>query len=223
MSIRVLVADDQSLVRTGLRTILQAEPDIEVVGDAADGSEAVRLADELSPDVVLLDIRMPGMDGVAATRQILADDGGTSTADDRTAPRVIILTTFDLDEYVYRALRAGAAGFLVKDISDDQLADAIRAAMRGDTLLAPSVTRRLIESYTRRPPAAGLVPGADSLTSRETQVWQLMARGMSNVEIAGELFLGEATVKTHVSRVMAKLGARDRIQAVVLAFESGIA
>jgi DNA-binding NarL/FixJ family response regulator len=226
VSIRVLVADDQSLVRTGLRTILQAEPDIEVVGQAADGAEAVRLAAGLSPDVVLLDIRMPGMDGITATRQILAGDGGTGTADataPRPVPRVIILTTFDLDEYVYRALRAGAAGFLVKDIPDDQLTDAIRAAMRGDTLLAPSVTRRLIESYTRRPPTIGLTPGADSLTSRETEVWRLMARGMSNAEIAAELFLGEATVKTHVSRVMAKLGARDRIHAVIIAFESGIA
>jgi len=220
VSIRILVADDQSLVRTGLRTILESEPDMEVVGEASDGSEAVTLAAVLVPAVVLLDIRMPGLDGIAATRQILARDPGAAGG---TAPRVIILTTFDLDEYVYEALRAGAAGFLVKDIPDDQLADAIRTVVAGDTLLAPSVTRRLIESYTRRPPTSLLVPGAGHLTVRETEVWRLMARGRSNAEIAAELFLGEATVKTHVSRVMAKLGARDRIQAVVLAYDSGVA
>ncbi|GAB3146082.1 response regulator [Microbispora hainanensis] len=212
--IRVLLADDQPLVLAGLRTILSAEPDIDVAGQARGGHEAVALARDLRPDVVLMDIRMPGLDGLAATREILA-----------TMPdvQVIMLTTFDLDEYVYEALRAGAAGFLVKDLPDDQLVAGVRAAVRGDTLLAPSVTRRLIEAYTRRPPArAALPPGADRLTPREVDVWRLVARGLSNTEIAAQLFVGEATVKTHVSRIMAKLGARDRVQAVVLAFECGL-
>lgn len=222
MTIRVLLADDQPLVRAGLRTILQAEPGIEVAGEACDGAEAVRLAAELAPDVVLIDIRMPGTDGIGATREIVRDRAEVSATPAGT-PRVIILTTFDLDEYIYEALQAGAAGFLVKDIADDELASGIRAVMRGDTLLAPSVTRRLIESYTARRPTARPVPGADALTAREAEVWRLMARGLSNSEIAGELFVGEATVKTHVSRVMAKVGARDRVQAVVLAYESGIA
>ena len=213
MTIRVLLADDQPLVLTGLRTILEAEPDIEVAGEARDGRDAVRLAAALVPDLVLLDIRMPGMDGLAAAREILQGD----------APRVVILTTFDLDEYVYEALRAGASGFLVKDIPDDQLVAGIRAAVRGDSLLAPSVTRRLIEAYTRRPPAGMTAPGAQTLTPREREVWRLIAKGLSNAEIARQLFVGEATVKTHVSRIMAKLGARDRIQAVVLAYENGIA
>jgi DNA-binding NarL/FixJ family response regulator len=212
VSIRVLLADDQPLVLAGLRTILDAEPDIEVVGAARDGSAAVELAAELAPDLVLLDIRMPGMDGLTATREILRAQG----------PRVVILTTFDLDEYVYTALRAGAAGFLVKDIPDDQLVAGIRAVVRGDTLLAPTVTRRLIDAYTRRSPTSGTVPGAQTLTPREGEVWQLMAKGLSNTEIAGQLFVGEATVKTHVSRVMAKLGARDRVQAVVLAYENAM-
>jgi DNA-binding NarL/FixJ family response regulator len=212
VSIRVLLADDQPLVLTGLRTILDAEPDIEVVGAARDGAAAVELAAELAPDLVLLDIRMPGMDGITATREILRAHG----------PRVVILTTFDLDEYVYTALRAGAAGFLVKDIPDDQLVAGIRAVVRGDTLLAPTVTRRLIDAYTRRSPASGTVPGAQTLTPREVEVWQLMAKGLSNTEIAAQLFVGEATVKTHVSRVMAKLGARDRVQAVVLAYENAM-
>jgi DNA-binding NarL/FixJ family response regulator len=213
MTIRILIADDQPLVLAGLRTILQAEADMEVTGEARDGDQAVRLAAELTPDVVLLDIRMPGTDGIAATRLIVAAGG----------PRVIILTTFDLDEYVYEALRAGASGFLVKDIPDDQLVTGIREVVRGDTLLAPSVTRRLIETYTRRPPSAGQLPAAGTLTPREREVWQLMARGLTNTEIAAELFVGEATVKTHVSRVMTKLGARDRIQAVVLAYENDMA
>ncbi len=213
MTIRILIADDQPLVLAGLRTILQTETDMEVAGEARDGDQAVRLAAELTPDVVLLDIRMPGSDGIAATRLILAAGG----------PRVIILTTFDLDEYVYQALRAGASGFLVKDIPDDQLVAGIRQVVRGDALLAPSVTRRLIETYTRRPPSAGQLPAAGTLTQREAEVWQLMARGLTNTEIAAKLFVGEATVKTHVSRVMTKLGARDRIQAVVLAYENDMA
>ncbi|GIH65501.1 response regulator [Microbispora siamensis] len=212
--IRVLLADDQPLVLTGLRTILSAEPDIDVAGQARDGHEAVALARDLRPDVVLMDIRMPGLDGLAAARQILAAMPDV---------HVIMLTTFDLDEYVYEALRAGASGFLVKDLPDEQLVAGVRTAVRGDTLLAPSVTRRLIEAYTRRPPArVALPPGADRLTPREVEVWRLVARGLSNTEIAAELFVGEATVKTHVSRLMAKLGARDRIQAVVLAYECGL-
>ncbi|WP_036327291.1 response regulator [Microbispora sp. ATCC PTA-5024] len=215
MTIRVLLADDQTLVLAGLRTILSAEPDMEVVGQARDGQEAVTLARDLDPDVVLMDIRMPRLDGLAAARTILA--GGSRT-------RVVMLTTFDLDEYVYEALRDGASGFLVKDLPDEQLVSGIRTVARGDTLLAPSVTRRLIEVYTRRAPAqASLLPGVRALTPREVEVWRLVARGLSNTEIASELFVGEATVKTHVSRIMAKLGARDRVQAVVLAYQHGLA
>ena len=212
MTIRILLADDQPLVLAGLRTILEAEPDIEVVGAARDGHAAVTLAAELAPDLVLLDIRMPGMDGLAATREIISAGG----------PRVVMLTTFDLDEYVYEALRAGASGFLVKDIPDDQLIAGIRAVIGGDTLLAPSVTRRLIEAYTQHPPPGSTLRAAQELTPREREVWRLMAKGLSNAEIAAQLFVGEATVKTHVSRVMTKLGARDRIQAVVLAYENAV-
>ncbi|MFG2039801.1 response regulator [Dactylosporangium sp. NPDC048998] len=212
--LRVLLADDQSLVLAGLRTILSAEPDIDVVGQARDGYEAVRQARELRPDIVLMDIRMPGMDGVAATEQILANPANEA--------RVVMLTTFDLDEYVYAALRAGASGFLVKDIPDDELVAGVRAVCQGDTLLAPSVTSRLIEAYVRRPPAGTAVPGADTLTPREVEVWRLVTAGRSNAEIAADLFLGESTVKTHVSRLIAKLGARDRIQLVVFGFESGL-
>jgi DNA-binding NarL/FixJ family response regulator len=216
MTIRVLLADDQSLVLAGLRTILEAEPDIAVVGEARDGHQAITLAHELHPDVVLMDIRMPGVDGLAATRRLTTDTDGEPI-------RVVMLTTFDLDEYVYEALRAGASGFLVKDIPDDQLAAGVRAAAQGETLLAPSVTQRLIETYTRRPPADhALPPGADELTPRENEIWLLIARGLSNSEIAEQLIIGEATVKTHVARVLMKLGARDRIQAVVLAYEAGL-
>jgi DNA-binding NarL/FixJ family response regulator len=212
VTIRVLLADDQPMVIAGLRTILDAEPDIDVVGVAHDGSTAVALAAELAPDLVLLDVRMPGMDGLTATREIIRAGG----------PRVVILTTFDLDEYVYTALQAGASGFIVKDIPDDQLVGGIRGVVRGDTLFAPTVTRRLVDAYTRRPPIAGTVPGAQTLTPREDEVWRLMAQGLSNAEIANYLVIGEATVKTHVSRVITKLGARDRIQAVVLAYENGM-
>lgn len=214
MTIRVLLADDQSLVRAGLRSILEAEPDLIVVGEAQNGLEAVNLARQLTPDVVLMDIRMPRMDGLAATRELCALEGDPP-------PKVIVLTTFDMDDYVYQALLAGASGFLVKDIPDDQLVAGIRTAARGDMLLAPSVTRRLISAYTRRPPSPPAV-GITALTAREHEVWRLMAEGLSNTEIAARLVVAETTIKTHVAHVLAKLGTRDRVQAVVLAYQSGI-
>lgn len=208
--IRVLIADDQTLVRTGFRLILDLEPDIEVVGEAADGDACVHAVARLDPDVVLMDVRMPVLDGIEATRRLTA-------AGSRT--RVLVLTTFDLDEYVFAALRAGAAGFLLKDAPREQLVSAIRQVVDGDALLAPTVTRRLIERFVRSP-AATLGPFT-SLSPREKQVLILLARGSTNAEIASELFLGEATVKTHIARMLAKLGARDRIQAVVMAYETG--
>jgi DNA-binding NarL/FixJ family response regulator len=215
MTIRVLIADDQPLVRAGLRTILEAEPGFQVAGEAADGIAAVEEARKLRPDVILMDIRMPRLDGLQATRELM------SQPQDGPPQRIIILTTFDLDEYVYQALCAGAAGFIVKDITDDELTAGLRSAVRGDALLAPTVTRRLIETYTRHGDQSQRPAGADDLTPREHQVWLLMARGLSNAEIAAQLFVGEATVKTHVSRVIAKLAARDRIQAIILAYQAG--
>jgi DNA-binding NarL/FixJ family response regulator len=213
MSIRVLIADDQALVRTGFRMVLDAEEDLEVVGEAANGRQAVHSAGRLEPDVVLMDIRMPELDGIAATREI-AGDG---------APRVLILTTFDLDEYVYGALEAGASGFLLKDAPPEQLTAAVRVVAAGEALLAPAITRKLIEDFSRaRPSAADPPPGLDELTPREREVWELLARGISNGEIAESLVVSETTVKTHVARVLAKLGLRDRVQAVVLAYESGL-
>jgi DNA-binding NarL/FixJ family response regulator len=215
MPIRVVVADDQPLVRSGLRMILDAQPDIDVVGEAGDGHEAVAMARLERPDVVLMDVRMPGLDGIAATRQLAGPDVTDPLA-------VIVLTTFDLDEHVYDALRAGARGFLLKDATRDELATAVRVVARGDALLAPSVTRRLIEqmasSTPSRPPAAAL----DELTPREREVLLLVAEGLTNAEIAQRLVVGEATVKTHVARMLMKLGLRDRIQAVILAYESGL-
>ena len=213
MTLRVLVADDEELVRTGLRLILSAEDDIEVVGEAADGARAVAAVAELSPDVALLDIRMPVVDGLEATRRIVTGPGST---------RVVLLTTFDLDEYVHEALLAGASGFLLKDAPASQLAAAVRAAANGDAVLAPSVTRRVIAELTRRAPRPD-TGSLDGLTARERDVLQHMARGMSNAEIATALLIGEGTVKTHVARVLSKLGVRDRVQAVVLAHRSGIA
>ena len=213
MTVRVLVADDEELVRTGLRLILSAEEDIEVVGEASDGSRAIAAVAELSPDVALLDIRMPGIDGLEATRRIVAGPGST---------RVLILTTFDLDEYVNEALLSGASGFLLKDAPASQLANAVRAAAAGDAVLAPSVTRRVIAELTRRAPRPGPQALA-GLTARERDVLQQMAQGMSNAEIAAALLIGEGTVKTHVARVLTKLGVRDRVQAVVLAHRAGIA
>jgi DNA-binding NarL/FixJ family response regulator len=219
MTVRVLIVDDEELVRTGLRLILEAEPDLTVVGTAVDGSSGVAAARRFKPDVVLMDIRMPGLDGLAATRQLL---GG----DDPAGCRVVILTTFDVDEHVYEALRAGASGFLLKDVPADQLAHAIRVAAAGEALLAPSVTRRLISAFTRRMPGNGLRPpaptGLDELTARELEVLTLLAEGLSNAEIAQRLFVGEATVKTHVARVLTKLGVRDRVQAVIVAFRAGL-
>ena len=255
-AVRVLIVDDQALVRTGFKMILEAEPDFEVVGEAADGQEALTQARSLSPDVVLMDVRMPELDGIEATRQLLGDEGATA--------KVVMLTTFDMDEYVYEALRAGASGFLLKDVPPEQLVAGIRAVASGDALLAPSVTRRVIEEFVRRPPdsvrtspeqlAAGirivaqgealLAPsitrrqiqefaaasptppappkGLDELTARELEVLQLIARGLSNAEIAGRLVVSETTVKTHVAHVLMKLRLRDRVQAVVLAYESGL-
>lgn len=216
MSVRVLLVDDQALIRTGFRMILGAEEDIEVVGECADGSQAVDSVRRLKPDVVLMDIRMPEMDGIEATRRIVQSDGGP-------AVRVLMLTTFDLDEYVYDALRAGASGFLLKDVPADQLVQGIRLVASGDALLAPSVTRRLIEEFSKGPRSRQEKPAAlDELTPRELEVFALIARGMSNQEIAEELVVSETTIKTHVARVLMKLGVRDRVQAVVLAYESGL-
>jgi DNA-binding NarL/FixJ family response regulator len=209
--IRVLIADDQELVRTGFRLILQSEPDLEVVGEAATGWEAVSLSASLRPDVVLMDIRMPDLDGIEATRQVTSSVAG---------PRVLILTTFDLDEYVFEALRAGACGFLLKDAAVSQLAAGVRMAAAGDALLAPPITRRLIEQFAASRP---LPPEQiKDLTPREMEIFLLVAKGMSNAEIASQLVIGETTVKTHVTRLLMKLGVRDRIQAVVLAYEAGV-
>ena len=211
--IRVLIADDQDLVREGLRMIVDADPGMEVIGEAADGKRALDAARQLDPDVVLMDVRMPELDGIEATAR-LAVAGARA--------RVLVLTTFDLDEYVYRALKAGASGFLLKDATGDQLVAAIRTIASGDALLAPSITRRLIEDFCRRPEPGTAPEAARSLSERELEVLRLLARGLSNAEIARELFLGEATVKSHVARVLAKLGLRDRVQTVVFAYESGL-
>ncbi|MFU8876153.1 response regulator transcription factor [Micromonospora sp. SL4-19] len=213
--IRVLLADDQALVRGGFRSILDGQDDIEVVGEAADGVEAIDRALTLLPDVILMDIRMPRMDGIEATRRLL--DGG------RCPARVLILTTFDEDEYIHQALRAGASGFLLKSAPPRELAGAVRTIAAGEALLAPEITRRMIEEYVRRPrPGPGRPAGLEALTPRELEVLGLIARGRSNAEIGAELYLSEATVKTHVTRVLAKLGLRDRIQAVVFAYECGL-
>jgi DNA-binding NarL/FixJ family response regulator len=213
--IRVLVADDEALVRGGFRMILEAQADLQVVGEAADGREAIARVRELSPDVVLMDVRMPAMDGLEATRRLLSGSP--------TPPRVLMLTTFDLDEYVYEAMKVGASGFLLKTAPPSELAAAVRAVVAGEVLLAAPITRRLVEQFVRRPPPGqDLPPGLQALTAREVEVLRLVARGLSNAEVAGVLFLGEATVKTHLNRVLAKLGLRDRVQAVVLAYETGL-
>ena len=213
--ITVLIADDQTLVRDGFRMILDAQEDIEVVGEAADGIEAVAKARELRPDVVLMDVRMPGRDGLEATRDVLRELPET---------RILILTTFDLNEYLYEAMKAGASGFLLKDIPRAQLVDGVRTVAAGDALLAPTITRRLIEQFVKRPPRSvrPLPSAIGTLTARELEVIKLVARGRSNTEIAAELFVSEATVKTHVAHALAKLNLRDRVQAVVFAYESGL-
>jgi DNA-binding NarL/FixJ family response regulator len=214
--ITVVIADDQQLVRTGFRVILETEPDISVVGEAADGRSAIDVARNRRPDVVLMDIRMPELDGLKAAERILADP--------ELATRVVMLTTFDRDAYIYEALRIGASGFLLKDTPSDRLLDAVRVAAAGDALLAPSITRRLIERFARaaRPEPGAVPPALAELTSRELEVLRLVARGLSNAEIAAELVLGENTIKTHVAHVLSKLGLRDRVQAVVLAYETGL-
>jgi DNA-binding NarL/FixJ family response regulator len=211
--IRVLIADDQALVRGGFRMILENAGDIEVCGEAATGREALELVRGAAVDVVLMDIRMPELDGVEATRRLMVAGG----------PRVLILTTFDLDEYVYDALRAGASGFLLKDIDPPELVRAVRAVHSGEALLAPAITRRLVEQFTRRPaPGARTPPELAELTARELDVLRELARGLSNAEIAAALFLSPATVKTHVARILMKLGLRDRVQAVVFAYQTGL-
>jgi DNA-binding NarL/FixJ family response regulator len=210
--LRVGVVDDQALMRTGFRMILESA-EIDVVGEAGNGVEAIEMVERATPDVVLMDIRMPELDGVEATRRIT--DSGSSS-------RVLILTTFDLDEYVYSAIRAGAVGFLLKDTPPEQLIEAIHIVAAGDALLAPSITRRLVEEFARSAPTTTQAPGISDLTDRETEVLEAIARGLSNAEIAGALYVGETTVKTHVGRVLTKLGVRDRVQAVVVAYESGL-
>jgi DNA-binding NarL/FixJ family response regulator len=212
--IRVVLADDQTLVRGGFRMILEAQDDIEVVAEADDGAQAVRAVRETSPNVVLMDVRMPGMNGVEATAELSRQ---------RRDARVLILTTFDLDEYVYEAVKAGASGFLLKDVAPAELVHAVRVVATGDALVAPAITRRLLEQFVSRPRPGEAVPEAlHRLTPREVDVLRQVARGLSNAEIAGALHLGEATVKTHMTRVLAKLGLRDRAQAVVAAYESGL-
>jgi DNA-binding NarL/FixJ family response regulator len=215
--IAVLIVDDQALARTGLRMVLELEPDIDIVGEAADGEEAVRVAAKTSPDVILMDVRMPTMDGLEATRRIIGnrEDG----------PRVLILTTFDLDEYVYEALHAGASGFVLKDIPPEQLVEAIHVVAHGEALLAPTITRRLIEEFVRQPPVtARPVPReVEQLTPRESEILRYVARGLSNAEIAAQAFVSEPTVKTHIARILMKLGLRDRVQVVVYAYEHGLA
>jgi DNA-binding NarL/FixJ family response regulator len=211
--IRILLADDQDLVREGLRMLLDVEPDLEVVGEAADGKEALAQARKLDPDLLLMDVRMPELDGIEATRRLVASASRT---------RVLVLTTFDLDEYVYRALKAGASGFLLKDATREQLIGAVRSVAAGEALLAPAVTRRLIEDFCRRPQPGTLPDDAAALSERELEVLHLLARGLSNGEIAARLFLGDTTVKSHVAHILAKLGLRDRAQTIVYAYETGL-
>jgi DNA-binding NarL/FixJ family response regulator len=215
-SIGVLIVDDQALVRAGFRMILEIEPDIHVVGEAADGDQAVEKVAALRPDVVLMDVRMPGTDGITATRRL--------TADPSCKARVVMLTTFDMDEYVYGALQAGASGFLLKDVQPELLVAGIRAVHSGESLLAPTVTRRMIEAFLKRPRVvdAGVQKRLRSLTAREHEVLQMLARGLTNAEIATELYVSETTVKTHVGRVLMKLDLRDRVQAVIYAYETGL-